>query len=218
MFRPITTIVGVSLLLFGAITSCAQSHPGPQEPEAASSLNAQAPFHKGIITLERPPDPKLGELAPDFSIIDMDGVPQSVHGIEATYTLLYFWDYECKRSMSFAPLLTAALEDYKAYDIKLMSVNINGDETVWKERVKALKLDQDYMVPLHDPYLKSGFAQLYAILSTPRLFILDKDKKLVARWISVEMMREILDHELGIERPAEPESENASEEVKSAGQ
>ncbi|WNJ16623.1 thioredoxin-like domain-containing protein [Pontibacter sp. G13] len=159
----------------------------------------------------------LGRPAPDFSVKDINGDTQSVHGIEAEYTLLYFWDYDCGHCKTITPKLSEALKDYSEYDIKLMSVNINGDETVWKERVKKYELDQDFMIPTHDAYRTSGFDQLYDIRSTPRLFILDKDKKIVAKQISVESMREILDSMLGIERPAEPESENASEESESAG-
>ncbi|MEM7514147.1 MAG: DUF5106 domain-containing protein, partial [Bacteroidota bacterium] len=43
-----------------------------------------------------------------------------------------------------------------------------------------------------DHYRKSGFDQMYDIRSTPRIFLLDEKKNIVAKQISVEQLEDLL--------------------------
>jgi hypothetical protein len=80
----------------------------------------------------------------------------------------------------------------------------------WKKKVIEYGIADG--VNLQDHYRKSGFDKLYDLRSTPRLLLLDKDKKILAKYISVDQMENLLDHfingaELKAPIPEEEEDE-----------
>jgi peroxiredoxin len=150
----------------------------------------------------------IGRVAPNFVAYDVNNNPRSLHGVEAPYTILYFWDYDCSHCKTVTPRLGKAFPRYAEKGVALFAVSINGDVDIWKEKIKTYGLETALNV--QDHYRRSGFQDLYDIRSTPRLFLLDKDKKIMAKQITVQQMEEILSRELGLEVP---ESEEEEEEV-----
>jgi peroxiredoxin len=158
----------------------------------------------------------VGRPAPDFYAQDVNGRTQHPHGIKAKYTILYFWDYDCSHCKKVTPQLAALFPQYKDYDVKLFAVSINGDVEVWKQKLAEYKLDQPNVINVQDHARRSGFDSKYDILSTPRIFLLNEDKSILAKQISVEQVEEILNHELGLPAPvraeaAEGEAEESEE-------
>ena len=49
-----------------------------------------------------------------------------------------------------------------------------------------------------DPYYKSGFRNYYDIYSTPVIYLLDKNKKIIAKRLSPEQLEDLIRHKLGI--------------------
>ncbi len=136
----------------------------------------------------------IGRKAPGFSMQDMNGKMVSLHDIKAKYTILYFWDYDCGHCKKVTPQLAEAYKKYIDKDVQLVTVSINGAIDIWKEKVAEYGIKG---IPLADPYRKSGFDAKYDIRSTPRLFLLDEDKIIKAKHITVEQMEELLDRLLG---------------------
>jgi len=139
----------------------------------------------------------LGRRAPDFRIEDSEGNWTHLHGVKAKYTILYFWSYDCGHCQKATPVLGATYEKYKDKDVAVFAVSINGDIEVWKEKFKEYGLGN--AINVQDHGRRSGFDNMYDIRSTPRVFILDEEKTIIAKQISVEQISEVLNHELGIE-------------------
>lgn len=152
----------------------------------------------------------LGRKAPNFRVQDSEDNWTHLHGLVADFTVLYFWDYDCGHCKTITPKLLEAYEEYYDKNVQLMTVSINGDVEVWKKKLK-----EDYKakhgIHTQDHFRKSGFDGMYDIRSTPRLFLLDKDKNILAKQISVDQLKEMLNRELGIETP---ESEPSIDEGK----
>ncbi|MFK7924649.1 MAG: redoxin domain-containing protein [Bacteroidia bacterium] len=149
----------------------------------------------------------VGRIAPNFSVQDSDGKFVSLHDVEADYLLLYFWDYDCGHCKKITPALAEAYERYKEYNVKLFAVSINGDVEEWKTKMATYGLDQEGVLNVQDHRRISRFDQMYDIRSTPRLFVLDKNKNILAKQISVSSMEQVLSHELGLEMPETEEVE-----------
>lgn len=143
----------------------------------------------------------LGRTAPDFRIEDSDGNWTHLHGVKAKYTILYFWSYDCGHCQKATPVLGATYEKYKDKDVAVFAVSINGDVEVWKEKFKEYGLEG--AINVQDHARRSGFDAMYDIRSTPRVFILDEEKTIIAKQISVEQINEVLNHEFGIEEEVE---------------
>ncbi len=147
----------------------------------------------------------IGRKAPNFRVQDINGNWQHLHGVDAAYTILYFWDYDCGHCKTVTPALAKVFPDYSEHGVKVFALSINGDVGVWKEKVEEYGMSG--AINVQDHARQSGFDAMYDIRSTPRIFILDEDKTIIAKQISVEQIREILDHELGLETDTTTEEE-----------
>ncbi|MDX2248269.1 MAG: thioredoxin-like domain-containing protein [Bacteroidia bacterium] len=152
----------------------------------------------------------VGRPAPNFRVQDAAGNYRDLYGVEAEYTLLYFWDYDCGHCKKITPKLAEAYKRYKDHDVALFAVSINGDVEVWKKKIQEYGLSN--AINVQDHYRQSGFDKMYDIRSTPRLFILDENKKIIAKQIAVSQMEEILSRELGLPVPEKTEEDEMSDE------
>ncbi len=152
----------------------------------------------------------LGRPAPNFSVQNLSGQWVNMQSIKADYLVVYFWDYDCGHCKQVTPKLAKAFDEFKNYNVKLLTVSINGDVDVWKTKLKDMGLDTvANVMNCQDHARAGGFNGKYDIRSTPRLFVLDADKKIVAKQIDVLTMRRILNNGLGIQTFEEAEKEAA---------
>lgn len=142
----------------------------------------------------------LGRIAPDFRAQEDNGKWTNLHSVTAKYTLLYFWSYDCGVCQKATPVLSEIYKEYKDKDVALFAVSINGDVEVWKEKIEKYGLGEGINVQDHGR--RSGFDAMYDITSTPRVFVLDENKKIIAKQITVDQIRDVLNHEFGIEEEA----------------
>ncbi|MEL6675092.1 MAG: redoxin domain-containing protein [Bacteroidota bacterium] len=146
----------------------------------------------------------IGRPAPDFVAYGMNGENLSLHGVKGKYTILYFWDYDCGHCKTVTPKLGELYPKYKAMEVALFAVSINGNEEEWKTKVAEYGIGAG--INVQDHYRRSGFDGMYDVRSTPRIFLLDKDKVIRYKQISVEQLEEILDRELGLVTDEETET------------
>jgi hypothetical protein len=73
---------------------------------------------------------------------------------------------------------------------EVLAVNIQTDVDKWKKYIQDQQLD---WINLADPYVRSNFRKDYNINSTPKVFVLDKEKRIIARKIGVEQVKEIIE-------------------------
>ena len=157
------------------------------DPDALAEIIAKAEKLSPII---------IGRKGNDFTVKDVNGANQSVFGVEADWLILYFWDYDCGRCKKVTPQLAELFPKYKSQGVELFTVSINGSDEDWKAKLQEYGLLDAGGIHTADPGRVSGFDRLYNINSTPKIFILDKDKIIRYKWIGVEQLVEILDREL----------------------
>jgi thiol-disulfide isomerase/thioredoxin len=168
-----------------------------------------------------------------------DQVWVDFYSLNSDYTILYFWDPECGHCKKTTPKLeTLYKEKFKARNIEIFSVGkaIGDDFEKWKKFIRENKLtfinaaitDRLYtdakeapekFVPLYpgEPNKPTTLESLnyqntYDIFSTPKVFLLDKDKKIIAKSISISQLEEMLDRLQGFEDlpklfPPDPEED-----------
>lgn len=153
----------------------------------------------------------IGKAAPGFSMQDISGNWQSLYAAPGEYTILYFWDYDCGHCKKVTPKLGEAYQNWKDQDVSMVAVSINGSLEDWKKKVEEYGLSDG--INLQDHRRQSGFDKMYDIRSTPRLLLLDKDKKIVAKHISVEQMENLLDHFINGTELKAPTTDKSDEEA-----
>ncbi len=132
----------------------------------------------------------LGKVAPNVTVMDSVGRKHSLHNVKAKYTVLYIWSTDCGHCKKMTPVLKDYYIENKAKGIEVFALCTETDMDEWKKKVL------EYNAPwinVWDPINMSNFRDMYDVYSTPIIYLLDKDKKIIAKRIDVEQLKEFLD-------------------------
>lgn len=135
----------------------------------------------------------IGNAAPDLWLPNPYGKYYRLSDINATITVAYFWDPDCSHCKKVTPELKKVYEKYKGNGFEVFAVYTQGDQPKWMEYIKNNELS---WINVWDPTFSSNFRNLYDIYATPVIYVLDKNKKILAKRISVETLEKILEEEL----------------------
>lgn len=135
----------------------------------------------------------IGKKVKNLILTDTLDAYQALYNVDAPFTILYFWDPDCGHCKKATPKVKAYYDKAKSKGVKVFAVCSEVEIDKWKAYIRENKLD---WINVADPKLQNNFRQEFDILTTPQIFILDKDKKIVAKKIDEENMEKILDREL----------------------
>ena len=113
---------------------------------------------------------QLNDLAPDFELPDLNGKLHTLSDYQGKIVVINFWSAECPHSERTDRHLLTLLEHGNGEVVMLpVASNCNESaETVAKaaeaRRVPQVLIDSEHLV-----------ADLYAALTTPHIFVLDRD-------------------------------------------
>jgi peroxiredoxin len=135
----------------------------------------------------------IGKVAPDITVFTREHRTRNLHDVKADFTVLYFWDSECSHCKKNTPLLKEMYARMKGQNVEIFALNTESDRTKWLEYVDNNNLQ---WINVYDPGNQSGFRDKYDIWATPLIFLLDKDKRIIAKKITVEQTEEIINMEI----------------------
>jgi len=114
--------------------------------------------------------------------------------VKAKYTILYFWDPDCSHCKKETPKLYEFYKTVRDKGVEVYAVFTQQKEKKWGDFIKKHKMTE--WINVWDPYYQSNFRKTYNIYSTPRVFLLDKDKKILLNRINVEQVEEAINYYL----------------------
>lgn len=173
-------------------------------PEKLKDLCEKIPVQKNLV---------MGAIPPNIILRDTtDTKWQDFYSLKSEYTILYFWDPECGHCKKTTPKLeTLYKQKFKERNIEIFAVGkaVGEDFDKWKKFIRDNNMtyinvavtDPLYKAAMDDarPLLKYttleslNYQTTYDIFSTPRVFVLDKDKKIIAKSISISQLEDLLD-------------------------
>jgi thiol-disulfide isomerase/thioredoxin len=132
----------------------------------------------------------VGKVAPDIVVPDPKGKPVRLSEIKSEYTLLVFWSSECGHCVQMIPQLKELYDKQKPKRWEVMTVSLDTSRTEWTGFLKEQKFTW-----LNSSELK-GFnsvsSDAYNIFATPTMFLLDREKKILAKPISYRELEQAL--------------------------
>ncbi|HPH16646.1 MAG TPA: TlpA disulfide reductase family protein, partial [Bacteroidales bacterium] len=139
---------------------------------------------------------RIGIKAPNLLLYSNKDEWVQLNSIQADYIVLYFFDTDCGHCKKTTPKWHDAYvaNNYAQKGVKTVLVLTQTNMEEWKEFIAEKKLDD--CINLFDPYQNTNFRQLYDIYSTPVSYVLDKNKKIIAKRIPPETIVDLLNHEL----------------------
>ncbi len=137
----------------------------------------------------------VGKLAPDLEVPDVKGKPVRLSSVDAEFTLLVFWSTNCPHCLSMMPRLKELYTGQNPKKFEVMSISIDTSRTAWTQYLREEKHNWINVSDLKGFY---GIpAEEYNIYATPTLFLLDRNKKILAKPITLMELEQVLrDHKL----------------------
>ncbi len=135
----------------------------------------------------------IGKTAPNIVLQRQDGSSVALHDVQSNYTVLYFWRYDCGHCKESTPFLTAFYEKFRDKGVKMFAVCVKFTDEVggcW-DYVKENAIDD--WIHTVDPYGRSRFQSIYNVKTTPQIYILDQNKKILSKRIGAEQMEEVME-------------------------
>jgi peroxiredoxin len=145
-------------------------------------------------------DNQIGSKGPNMFMLTQEEKRIDLYDIEAPFTVLAFWDPTCGHCAIEIPKMKAFYDkDWKQLGVVVFAINNNTNEMVkWKEFIEKEKL-QDW-IHVYPPKVLTGnytkeevdFQTLYNVRQTPVFYLLDKDKKIIAKKVGIENYKDII--------------------------
>jgi peroxiredoxin len=139
----------------------------------------------------------LGKKAANLTLPDTASNYQSLYNIKADYTVVVFWDATCGRCKEEIPKLMELYADQNknvkvktAKKLDVYAVSLTVDPKTWKDYIRSQKIP---WTNVHDPNHESNFRKLYDVYSTPVVYLLGKDKKIIAKRLSIEQVKDMIE-------------------------
>jgi thiol-disulfide isomerase/thioredoxin len=145
----------------------------------------------------------IGKIAPDLTLYTEAGEPVTIHGIQSPYTVLFFWDPECGHCKKATPFVVDFYNEYKDRGVKVLAICTKTGDDISECWQTVKERGMDIFVNTADQYLRSRYKTLYDVKTTPQIFILDKDKKILIKKIAGEDMKSVMDELLKTEEAKE---------------
>jgi thiol-disulfide isomerase/thioredoxin len=144
----------------------------------------------------------MGNPAADIELPDSAGKTTSLYKLNANYTIVVFWDPTCGHCKEVLPKLDSFYRaKWKAAGLKIFAIGkeTDGNRKDWLNFINELQI-QDWT---HVYYSKAddkdridnnipGYSQLYDVLTFPTLYLLDKDKRIVAKKLTYQQTDDVL--------------------------
>lgn len=133
----------------------------------------------------------IGKISPDLTMRAPDLKKQiRLHDLPSDYTIVFVWDPDCGHCKKAIPHIKTFYDTYgKEKDIMVYAISTVNYEQVdeWKKFISEKDLTWTNVA---DPYHETPFRKVYDISSTPQVFVLDKDKKIIAKRIGAQQLEE----------------------------
>lgn len=142
----------------------------------------------------------VGEKAANLEFADTAGKITPLYEVNADYTVVVFWDPNCGHCKQEVPRVDSFYHAlWKAEGVKIYAVMAEHDVDGWKKFIKEYELKDWYhvhqtleMIKQDAEAQRPSFKQLYDITQTPTLYLLDKEKRIIAKKLTLEQMNDLL--------------------------
>jgi len=144
----------------------------------------------------------MGSPAADIELPDSTGQMKSLYSDSASYSIVAFWDPTCAHCKEVLPKLDSFYQaKWKLEGLKIFAVakETDGTRKDWLNFINEQHLT-DWT---HVYYSKAddlarintgipGYSQLYDVMTFPTLYLLDKNKRIIAKKLTYKQIDEVL--------------------------
>lgn len=151
----------------------------------------------------------IGQPAANLEMTDSAGKRLALYDVQAEYLLICFWDPNCSHCKEVVPKVDSMYKTkWKKMGVKIYGVKVEGGKEEWINFIREHDLVEwihVYQQPSQQEKEiaanKPGFRQLYDVYQTPMLYLLDRDKKIIAKKLTYQQVDEVISLKSTIQKP-----------------
>lgn len=161
------------------------------DPESLAKMSSDAKALKPLL---------IDKIAPNITVFKQDSTPISLHDVKANYTILLIWAPDCGHCKQSMPSIKKFYDEYKSKGVEIFAVcsKTGPDEKSCWDGVSQLGMGD--WINTSDPQHKSKFRLIYDVKTTPQVYFLDKNKKILTKKIAGEQFKEVMDKIIALEK------------------
>lgn len=150
-----------------------------------------------------------GQTALDIILPDSSNVWQSMNALKSKYTLLVIWEATCGHCKKELPKINELYKRWKSKGLEVFAVHNNMEVDKWKkfirdEQLEFMNVSRNQFIMTQDSATKLinqervttiqslNFHQYWDVNSTPKVYLMDKDKKIIAKSLGAEQLEDFL--------------------------
>jgi hypothetical protein len=143
----------------------------------------------------------LGKSFPSMYLVDMAGKDIDINKLPFNYTVVFIYDPDCSHCKQETPKLVALNDYFKSKNIGVIASSIVRDKQAWKKFITDFKIgswvngiDIHVNAQTGKEEYYTDFKNTFDVYSTPIVYVLDKQKKIVGKRIPVENLKEFIQY------------------------
>jgi thiol-disulfide isomerase/thioredoxin len=133
----------------------------------------------------------IGAKARDLTMNTFNNVYVSLHDIDKDFVIIYFWEPDCGHCKEATPKLKSYYDKARGNGIEVFAVCTQADRGKWEKYIQEYKLE---WINGWDPQRKTNYDYYYNVTATPGIYILDRNKKIIAKKLPVEAIESFIDN------------------------
>lgn len=143
----------------------------------------------------------VGEKAANLNLVDSTGKLKPLYDVKGDYTVVVFWDPNCGHCKQEVPRIDSMYKaSWKQKQVKLYAVLSDDHKKEWVNFIKKHELGEwthvyqtKEMEEKEKAQKVAGFRQLYDVIQTPTIYLLDKEKRIVGKKLTLEQINDLLE-------------------------
>lgn len=116
--------------------------------------------------------------------------PIALSAIKADYTVVFFYAPHCGHCRDSAPKLKKFVDDYKGKGVEVLAIPVEDSPEEWKKFIREFGLQK--AVNGFDYTARTDYRKQYDVWTTPTVYVLDKNKTIIARKLPVEQIEDFM--------------------------
>jgi hypothetical protein len=146
----------------------------------------------------------IGAPAANLEMVDTLDKPRPLYNVPGDFIVVCFWDPTCSHCKETVPKVDSIYKaKWKKEGVTVYGVMVDGGKDNWLKFIKENNLKDwvhVYQLPsqqvAEETAGKPSYRQLYDVYQTPLLYLLDKDKRIIAKKLTYQQIDEVIDLKL----------------------
>lgn len=132
----------------------------------------------------------VGKILPSPNVSDTLRRPIAFQNLKSDYTVVFFYDPHCGHCRESAPKIKKFVDTYKGKGVDLVAIAIDQSPDEWKKFIREFKLGN--AINGYDFTSRTDYRHQYDVWTTPTVYVLDKNRKILARNLPVEQIEDFV--------------------------